>query len=187
MDSTTAAGWIGGLSGLGGAIVGAGSAAWATWRQQRHEIDLVKAEREASRHDAAFEAIVQTVFEAKDLFRLRASGKVEENWKDQLSGALDRLRLSTMRMTSAELRTLLEDFTAMLTHWRFVVPPGFDDPERLRTIRDVIDYTVQALGAYDRQRQVPPRSESFNEAKSWVDTAREESEADEQRERENHA
>ncbi|MET9510773.1 hypothetical protein ABZX62_20325 [Streptomyces flavidovirens] len=158
-----------GLIGFGGAVVGAGAAIFGTWIQQRHQAHLAKEERDTARQDAAFDTAVQAVFAAKDLFRRRQSGIAEDDWKHQLSGELDRLRLATLSLSSAEVRRRLVQVAEMLMYWERLVPFGAGTSEKYRAVREVIDDTLDALGEYRRTGTIPMRSGEFSEALGWLD------------------
>ncbi|MGY1583828.1 hypothetical protein [Streptomyces sp. MN13] len=109
MSAEVTAGWIGGLSGFGGAIVGAASAIWASSLQRKHERKQAQEGREAAQHDAAFDNAVQAVLKVKDLFRRKWRDVHEEDWEHQLYAELDRLRLAALSFRSPTLRQRLEE------------------------------------------------------------------------------
>ncbi|MEU8033627.1 hypothetical protein AB0C13_34265 [Streptomyces sp. NPDC049099] len=65
MSAEVTAGWIGGLFGFGGAIVGAASAIWASWFQRKHERKQAQEGRKAAQHDAAYDNAVKAVLKIK--------------------------------------------------------------------------------------------------------------------------
>jgi hypothetical protein len=162
------AGWIAGLSGLGGALVGAAGAIWASWLQRKHEEKRAREEREAARHDAAYDDAVQAVLKVKDFFRRKWRDVHEDDWEHQLYSELDRLRLAALSFTSPDLRERLEEGAETLRAWQAVTHMRPNRSDRPRLVNRTVEHLLTVLGDYRRGETIPEPTEEYAEAREAV-------------------
>lgn len=159
---------LSGLIGFGGAIVGAGSAIWASWLQRIHEARQAQEGRDAVHHDAAYNDAVQAVLKTKDLFRRKWRDEQEEDWEHQLFAELDRLRLAALTFRSPALRQRLEEGTETLRSWRGVTHARPHRADRPRLVNRTVEHLLTVLGDYRRGEVIPQPPQEYTEARDAV-------------------
>jgi hypothetical protein len=189
MDSEVAAGWIGGLAGLGGALVGAAVSVWATRvtqreqaRQNRENLEFeARLAREArlSELDAdATEAVISELLQLDVyLFHSTQPTTTEEvgslAWENVIQEHLRRLQLALARIPDRTVHERLLTPIALCRRYRMAA----EGPQRaslVDLIATLLTDMLEVAHAHRRgESELPPLPDAVTEAQQRVVEAQE--------------
>ncbi|MGY1502994.1 hypothetical protein ACW4TU_41570 [Streptomyces sp. QTS52] len=177
MDATVAAGWIGGLAGLGGASVGAMASIWATRNSQKHAAQQALLTREHEVADAKEQRLFELARAALDatLLEWQALGKIidqyirqrltpqqeeelEWEWESPVKEHLERIEALLHRIPEAQVRERLQRVVYVAGREHLAGPTYYYN---LMWLHAAVREGVRCTSAHLREEELPPPISRF--------------------------
>lgn len=171
MDATVAAGWIGGLASLGGAIVGAAGALLGGWLQHRQQEQTAIKERQELYSRSAGEATLNHLLQLHRSISVVLSqwdvGADNSRWTEARQPHLQEFEMSLHLIPSEELRsrlmevvTLIYDSAAEVDQTDIIVRAQAQLDQVALTVA-ISQEGINLVAANLRGEPLPPRSSAF--------------------------
>lgn len=189
MDATVVAGWIGGLAGVGGALVGAGVSVWATRatqreqaRQNRETLEFQARQARAAQLTELDVAATETALSeliAMDEYLLQlhdhAAARLEDRlpWEEVVSGHLRRLQIAISRIPNRTVYARVMIPLELCRQYRSA-STGPRHFHYVRLVQSLVGDMNEVLLAHRRgEEELPPLTEATVQAQERAATAQE--------------
>jgi hypothetical protein len=173
MDATVVAGWIGGLAGLGGAVVGAGASMWATRNGQKHAAEEARLRREHEIADAREQRMFELAKGALDatLIELHSLQKIVDRyyrvivlpenqfaWREPVEEHLDRISALLHRIPDDHARRRLQR-AVLVAQRNDLAGSGYG--AMIVWLSVAAREAVECASAHLREQELPPPLDTF--------------------------
>ena len=161
MEPEVMAGWIGGLAGLAGAVVGAGGALLGGWLQHRQQQQTAAVERREGYARAAEENVLNHLLQLHrslhDALRRWDVRGDNSEWRSGQSEHLREIEMTSHLLPGEELRSRLKEVITAI----YADGSGHDELTKVAKMVGISQEGIDLLAAQLRGEPLPPRSAAF--------------------------
>ncbi|QKW27776.1 hypothetical protein HUT11_17865 [Streptomyces seoulensis] len=183
--------WISPVSGLVGALVGAGLSYLGTHRAQAKALADARSARLEAKQDQAVATLAETFRDLQkhvretpsewepgiDAAATAAATAARQAWDKNLQDFIAPARLAIGVMRDKKLRYRLKETMDLLEEWDRGLVYAFHGRSRAWVLREVIAHAVECVGAWQREETLPEPNYAFREARESMQAKRDEWEA----------
>ncbi|MEU2500267.1 hypothetical protein ACPCC5_27305 [Streptomyces pseudogriseolus] len=183
--------WISPVSGLVGALVGAGLSYLGTHRAQAKALADARLARLQAKQDQAVTTLAETFGDLQkhvrevpgewepgmDAGAAAAVTAARQAWDEKLQDLIAPARLAIGVIRDKKLRRRLNETMNLLEEWESGLVYAFHGRSRVGVLRGVIAHAVECVGAWQREEALPEPNHAFREARVSMQAKRDEWEA----------
>ncbi|MEU2289168.1 hypothetical protein ABZ614_46115 [Streptomyces sp. NPDC013178] len=183
--------WISPVSGLVGALVGAGLSYLGTHRAQAKALADARLARLQAKQDQAVTTLAEAFGDLQKHVRevpgewepgMDAGGTAavtasRQAWDEKLQDSIAPARLAIGVIREKKLRHRLNETMNLLEEWDGGLVYAFHGRSRAGVLRGVIAHAVECVGAWQREEALPEPNHAFREARESMQAKRDEWEA----------
>lgn len=183
--------WISPVSGLVGALVGAGLSYLGTHRAQAKALADVRLARLQAKQDQAVTTLAETFGDLQkhvrevpgdwepgmDAGAAAALTAARQAWDEKLQDFIAPARLAIGVIRDKKLRRRLNETMNLLEEWDSGLVYACHGRSRAGVLRGVIAHAVECVGAWQREEALPEPNRAFREARESMQAKRDEWEA----------